>query len=632
MNAFDVHRGDNPRIRLLLLLIAGASALLLMGLAWQQLIAGRVYLEMEQRQTLRQILLPGPRADILDREGRLLAGNRPLFSAVIYLDDIRPDFRREYSRLLREVREQLADGELPDYAELQWQARLAVVQSHVDQVDAITGRQTEFPLRALIRHFNERLLLPLNLVSDLNGNEYARLIEQLPTQSPIQIHADSTRFYPHGSLAAHVLGFVTLEDPVDDPIMDPNIKTFTFQAKRGRTGLERSFDERLQGQTGAEVWRVDPLGFQDLRLSLIPPRQSPALITSLDLDLQQAAESALENRRGAAIAIDVRSGEVLAMASGPGYDANRLTPFIPRSVSEEIDAAGGWLNRAIQLGYPPGSTFKLLTAMAGLRTETLHEQDEVHCPGLHRVGNRLFYCHNRAGCGTVDLARSLQVSCNVYYYVAGLRAGINAIAAEARRFGLDRRTDIELPFETGRTIIPDPDWKRADGRGSWFPGDTANTSIGQGFLLVTPLQMATFAASLARGETRTKPTILSLSPEEATTRDHGGARINLPATEMAALYAGMERAVGPGGTGRMAAVPGLRIGGKTGTAQFRADGQNINLAWFIGFAPIDDPRIAVCVLIEGERPGQALAGGSTAGPVARLLFETYKEKYLSSER
>lgn len=628
MNAFDIHRGDNPRIRLLLLLIAAATTLLLLGLAWQQLIAGRGYREMEQRQTLRQILLPGPRADIVDREGRLLAGNRPLFSAVIYLDDIRPDFRREYSQLLRAARAELPEGVLPDYAELQWEARLAVVQSYVAQVDAIIGRETELPLRTLVRHFNERLLLPLTLVSDLNGNEYARLIEQLPTQSPIQIHADSTRFYPHGSLAAHVLGFVTLEDPVDDPLMDPNLKTFTFQAKRGRSGLERSFDEKLQGQTGAEIWRVDPLGFQDQRLSLIPPRQSQALITSLDLDLQKVAEAALDNRRGAAIAIDVVSGEVLAMASGPGYDANRLTPFIPRSVSEEIDEAGGWLNRAIQLGYPPGSTFKLLTAMAGIRTETLHEGNEVECRGLHRVGNRLFYCHNRSGCGHVDLARSIQLSCNVYYYVHGLETGIRAIAAEARLFGLDQRTGIELPFETGRTIIPDPDWKRADGRGGWFPGDTANTSIGQGFLLVTPMQMATFTASLARGETRTRPTILALSPEEAANRDHGGERIDLSATEMAALYAGMERAVGPGGTGRMAAVPNLRIAGKTGTAQFRADGQNINLAWFIGFAPVDDPRIAICVLIEGERPGQPLAGGSTAGPVARRIFETYKEKYL----
>jgi penicillin-binding protein 2 len=628
MNAFDIHRGDNPRIRLLLLLVVLAALILLFGLAWQQLLAGKTYREMEQRQTLRQILLPGPRADILDREGRLMAGNRPLFSAVIYLDDLRPEFRREYSRLLRESRAQLAEGVLPDYAELQWQARLAVVQSYVDTIDAITGRETILPLRTLIRHFNERLLLPLTLVSDLDGTEYARLIEQLSTQSPIQIYADSTRFYPYSSLAAHVLGFVTLEDPVDDPLIDPNIKTFTFQAKRGRSGLERYFDEQLQGQTGAEIWRVDPLGFQDERLSIIAPRQSPPLITSLDLDLQAVAELALENRKGAVIAIDVRSGEILTMASGPGYDANRLTPFIPRVVSEEIDAEGGWLNRAIQLSYPPGSTFKLITAMAGLRTDSLREEDTVHCSGLHRVGDRLFYCHNRAGCGTVDLARSLQVSCNVYYYVNGLKTGIRSIAAEARRFGFDQRTGIELPFETGRTIVPDPDWKREDGRGSWFPGDTANTSIGQGFLLVTPLQMTTFVASLARGETRTKPTILALSPEQAATRDHGGDLIGLPSIEMAALYAGMERAVGPGGTGRLASVPNLRIAGKTGTAQFRADAQNINLAWFIGFAPIDDPRIAICVVIEGERPGQLLAGGATAGPIARRMFAAYKEKYL----
>ncbi len=623
MSAYDIHKGDNPRIRLLLTIVGLATLVLLGGMAWQQLIAGRAYREMEKRQTLRQVLLPGPRGEILDRHGRLLVGNRPLFSAVLYLDDVRADFRQEYSRLLRETRETLADDEIPDYRQLQWTARLNVVQSYVDEVNAITGREVVFAERTLIRHFNERLLLPLNLVNDLDKNEYARLVEQLPVQSPIQIFTDSTRYYPYTRAAAHSLGFVVLEDPVDDPLIDDSLKTFTFKAKRGRTGLERAFDERLQGETGSEIWRVDPLGFQDERISLAPPRQGERLITSIDIDLQQVAEEALGDRAGTAIVMKVDTGEVLALASAPGYDANRLTPFIPRAVSDEIDERRGWINRSLQLSYPPGSTFKVITAMAGLRSGDLFPDSVNTCRGLQRVGNRLFYCHNRSGFGEVDLRRSLQVSCNTFYYTASQRIGIDHIAAEARRFGLHERTGIEIPFETGNVIIPDRDWKRADGRGGWFPGDTANTSIGQGFLMVTPLQMASFTASLARGETRTRPTILALSDSEARQRDHGGEPIGLSREALAAIYEGMEAAVGPGGTGRLAAVDGLRIAGKTGTAQFRADGESLNLAWFIGFAPVEAPEIAICVMIEGTRPGEALAGGSTAGPIARELFRQH---------
>jgi penicillin-binding protein 2 len=641
MSGYDVHRGENPRILFFFWIVMTAGLVLIAGLGWRQLVAYQKFEEIEKRQTERRILKPGPRGDIYDRKGNLLVGNRPNYSAVVYLDDLRREFRSEYSKIIRAERERLKLAyELtpfservgkappsPNYSDLQWVARQNVIQRYLDQINQITGREDTLSMRQVIRHFNEQLLLPLPLVEDLNSDEYARLIEQVPVQSPLQIHTDTARYYPYGVAAAHTLGYVQSVDPDTDGLPHDGIKTFTFKTKLGKTGLERSFDDLLSGETGSEIWRVDPLGFQDTQLDMVPPKQGKDLITSIDIDLQLAAETALGERSGAAVALDVNTGEVLAIASHPSYDLNDLSPFIPRTTFNEINERGAWLNRSLQLSYPPGSTFKLITAIAGMRHGTLHTHTEHDCQGVYRVGNRIFRCNSRYGHGVLDVAGAIEASCNVFFYAEGLGMGIDVLSAEAKRFGLDQKTGIEVPFETSRLVVPSKEWKREQIGSGWVPGDTANTAIGQGFLLVTPLQMATVIASIARGETRTKPTLRALTNEEASQVDHGGEPIGLTQAQHDALWEGMERVVGKHGTGRLVQIDGLRIAGKTGTADFRAHGKEVNLAWFVGFAPVENPQIAIAVMVEGTQASERYHGGSTAGPVAKDVFLEFIKQY-----
>ncbi|WPJ94421.1 penicillin-binding protein 2 [Coraliomargarita algicola] len=640
MSGYDFHRGENPRILFFFWIVMAAGITLLVGLGWRQLIAYQKYEEIERRQTERRIFKPGPRGDIYDRKGNLLVGNRPQYSAVVYLDDLRREFRSEYSQIIRAEREKLRqayeqtpesereDSQLtPNYNDLQWIARQNVIQRYIDQINRITGRDDSLSMRKIIRHFNEQLLLPLPLVEDLNADQYARLIEQVPVKSAIQIHTDTARYYPYGVAAAHTLGYVQNVNPDPDEIPDDGIKTFTFKTKRGKTGLERHFNDLLSGETGTEIWRVDPLGFQDSMLEMKTPKQGQDLITSIDIDLQLAAETALGERTGAAVALDIHSGEVLAIASHPSYDLNDLSPFIPRNTFDEINERGAWLNRAVQLSYPPGSTFKLITSIAGMRHGSMTPETEHDCQGLYRLGNRIFRCNARYGHGIVDLAASIEASCNVFYYAEGLEMGIDVLSAEAKRFGLDQKTGIQIPFETSRLVVPSKEWKREQIGSGWVPGDTANTAIGQGFLLVTPLQMATVIASIARNETRTQPTLRALTNEEVQRVEHGGEAIGLTQKQHDALWEGMERVVGQDGTGRLVQIDGLRIAGKTGTADFRAHGKGVNLAWFVGFAPVENPQIAVAVMVEGTNASERYHGGSTAGPVAKDILLEFIEQY-----
>lgn len=640
MSQIDVHRGENPRILFLFWILVAATLVLVFGLGWRQLIASRKYEEIEKRQTERRIYMPGPRGNIFDRKGNLLVGNRPHYSAVVYLDDLRAEFRKEYAAIIRAERARLkeayettAPGQrpdkppLPDYNQLQWVARQNVVQRYIDEINRITGREDSLSETKLVRHFNEQLLLPLPLIEDLTPDQYARLVEQVPVDSPIKVHTGTARYYPLGSAAAHALGYVQSVNPDPEEMPDDGIKTFTFKKQIGKTGLERFFNELLSGTAGTEMWRVDPLGFQDTRLDLVAPEQGEDLITSIDSDLQRAAETALGDRKGAAVTIDIKTGEVLTLASHPAYDLNDLSPFIPRTTFDAINEKGAWLNRAAQLSYPPGSTFKILTTIAGMRAGTIGRDTRHECRGVYRVGNRIFRCHARYGHGEVDTAAAIEGSCNVYYYAEGLRMGIDVLSAEAKRFGLDQKTGIDLPYETSRLVVPSKEWKREQVGAGWVPGDTANTSIGQGFLLVTPLQMATFMASLARGETRTQPTLRALSAEEAEQVEHGGEPIGLSREQWTEIWEGMERVVGPDGTGRLVQIDGLRIAGKTGTADFRAHGQTVNLAWFIGCVPVENPQIAVAVMVEGASSADSFHGGSTAGPVAKDIFLEFIEQY-----
>lgn len=631
----ESHRGYDPRLWVFhggIVLLLGVLAA---GLGYQQLIRTDEYRERETVQNQRRVVVPGPRGNIYDREGRLLVGNRPRFAVTLSLDELRADFRKEYLRIRRNYRE-LDDKDIPSAAQMERLARVSVVQQHLNTINRILGAHHRVDGAKLERHYRQARILPYLLLEDVSPAEYARLLEQLPVASPLQVYTNSTRYYPNGSLAAHTLGYTASDDDLDigDALPGAELTTFKMRGSVGKNGLEAALDTRLQGQAGGAIYLVDPAGYrQQPPLEKRRPVQGGDVVVSLDLDLQKAAEARMDSQMavrgvaGAAVALDIATGEVLALVSKPDYDLNAFNPRLSTEVAAEIQNKGAWLNRATQGLYPPGSTFKLVTSLAGLRSGHILPDSAIECTGTYRVGGRVFVCNNHKDYGQITLAQAIEKSCNTFFYDYGLKTGIEAIAEEARRHGLDDPTGIESPHETRGMLVPDPEWKQRQRGDRWFPGDTANVSIGQGDLAITPLQMACFVASLARGETTTRPTLLH---KELGVRQHSEPD-GLTPPQRAAILAGME-AVTNTGTGKILQlpvfrVPGLRIAGKTGTAQKRTPEGTLNFAWFVGFFPVENPQVAIAVMMEGDTPGEDFGGGRNAAPVAGAIIRAWGEKH-----
>ena len=626
----ESHRGYDPRLWFIQGILVLMLLVLAAGLGYHQLGRTDEYRERETVQSQRRVIVPGPRGNIFDRDGRLLVGNRPRFAVTLDLDELNPEFLKETRRIRKNYRE-TGDKDLPSAVQLKRLARVSVVQGYLHRINRILHTDYRVDVTQLERHYDQARILPYLLLEDIPPEAYARLLEQLPVASPLQLYTSSTRVYPHGSLAAHTLGYTAADDKLDigDNLPGSGLTTFKMRGSVGRAGLEAALDSRLQGQAGGAIYRVDPAGYRILPgLEKRRPVQGGDVVVSLDLDLQHAAEAQMAETglAGAAAVLDVATGEVLALVSKPDYDLNAFNPRLSEEANAAIESRGAWLNRATQGLYPPGSTFKLITTLAGLRTGQIQPDSSVECTGTYLVGRRVFVCNNHRDRGTITLPQALEKSCNTFFYTYGLKTGIEAIAAEARLHGLGHPTGIELPHETRYMLVPDPAWKQKRTGEGWFAGDTANVSIGQGDLLVTPLQMACFAASLARGETETHPTLLHHQPG---VRQHT-APDSISPENRAAILAGME-AVTNTGTGRILQtprfrVPDLRIAGKTGTAQKRTPEGTLNFAWFVGFVPLENPQIAVAVVMEGDVPGEDFGGGRYAAPVAGAIFKAWADK------
>jgi penicillin-binding protein 2 len=631
----EAHKGYDPRTIFFYFVVAALLLALAGGLAYQQLIKSDIYHERERQQNQRRILIPGPRGNIFDREGRLLVGNRPRFAVIIHLDELRREFLRK-TRTIRKSYRELDDKDIPSSGEIAQIARYNVVQGYLDQVNTILGRSEKVNAKDLNQHFHGELLLPYTLIDDLTPEEYAKLVEQLPVKSPLQVYASSARYYPYGSAASHVLGYVAANDNLDAEEMENNANlaifneknTFKMRGTIGKDGLESEYDDLLQGETGGTVYRVDPAGYRvEPPIHRKIPVQGKNITTSLDIDLQKLAEEKLAANElvGAAVAIDVKSGEVLALASMPDYDLNLFSPRLTKAASDKIEADKAWLNRAVNGLWPPGSTFKILVSIAGLRSGILHpESDTAECVGFMKIGSSIKTCDNGEGRhGVVALREAIAHSCDIYFYTYGMQITSDVIAAEARRFHLDKPTGIELPGETKRMIIPDPTWKKGRVGENWMPGDTANMAIGQGFVLMSPLQLACFAASVARRETFTQPTL----EHHVEPRVQHTEPIGLTNAQYAAIVDGMEGCI-THGTAKLLTrpeyqIPGVKIVGKTGTAQLPG---KLNMAWFMCFAPKEKPEIAVVCAVQSDTPGENFAGGRYAAPIAAEIVKKYFEK------
>jgi penicillin-binding protein 2 len=343
------YKAYDPRIIFFYFVIAALLLTLIGGLAYQQLIRADVYRDAEKKQTQRRILIPGPRGSIWDRNGKLLAGNRPRFSVVLYLDELRKEFRREHIRVVKNYREMVGqdmpgadrreqlqayrakqrEKELPSDAQLVKIARYQVVQTYLDQINQALGRRETVDSKELEDHIRHQLLLPYVLLDDLTADEYAKLLEQLPVRSPLQVYASSTRHYPNASAAAHTLGFVRMREDIQAAEGFPGAELTTFKIKgvAGRDGLERQFEKALEGATGGSIYRVDPGGYRiDPPLEIRRAVAGNDLVSSLDLELQTTAEAAIgaTEMAGAAVALDIKTGEVLVLASKPDREKRRV--------------------------------------------------------------------------------------------------------------------------------------------------------------------------------------------------------------------------------------------------------------------------------------------------------------------
>jgi len=543
---------------------------------------------------------------------------------------VRAAFRQEHRVLVRDYR---ARDEKFETGRLQKMARANVIQTYLNDVNRMLGLDEKVNIEKVSAHLNYNPLLPFPIIDDLTREEFAVLLESLPVESPVQVYVSNQRNYPYEKTASHILGYVssTVLTP-DAGLPGEQLTTFAEKGTFGRAGVEKQFDEILRGDMGTEIWVVDPYGFQVESIDRRYPTKGSDIQLSLDIDIQRAAEDAFKyhdrdtdttmDHIGAAVMLDVNTLEVLAMVSKPDYDLNDTTPFISNETWKKMQENGGLQNRAIQGVYPPGSPFKLVTATAALKANTV-QADTVHvCNGYFRhQSGRIQRCAGNHG--EDILWEGIKDSCNVYFFNTGLNTGIDKISREAIYMGLGNKTGIDLPAEYSG-LIPSKEWKKKRWGQSWYHGDTTNVSIGQGYVLATPLQMAVFAASIARNEIVTKPSILRLSPQQVAQRPPPKPT-GLSREQHGILVQGM---VGSAmiGSSRRIKVDNLSIAAKTGTAEVAKEGGKIELAWIVAFAPVEKPQVALAVIIEGQDLNADFFGGVWAAPIAKAMLLTHTDK------
>lgn len=562
----------------------GVFLFLLSGFWDLQVLKETVYAEAAERNRIKSQPVLAPRGKILDRDGRVIVDNHSTFSLLLS----RENLKEEHIRYI-------ADGLNIEYDQL------------VDRLKKYEKRPRYEPI--IIKE--ELSPADLAFVEAHRGQDMFPEMELLHAQR---------RLYPRDGLGAHVLGYVG--EISENELELPEFISYKQGDVIGKDGIEKQYNEILMGVDGQRRVVVDNRGRERETLEMKEAIPGKPLQLTIDLDLQAVAELAMENRRGAVVALDPRSGEVLAMVSRPAFDPNAFAGRIPTKVWREImdNKEHPLLNRAVQAQLAPGSTFKPFVAIAGLEAGAIDESSTATCPGGASFYGRYFKCHSVHG--RVDLHRAIAQSCDVFFYTYGNRMGIEKIAEYAEMAGFGSKTGIDLPHEASG-LVPSPKWKMRAYRQKWFAGETISVSIGQGALIVTPIQLASAVGGLATGGVWQKPHLVRNSGAEAAAR-----KANLNLENVSKVVYGMYGVVNEGGTGARARIPGVEVCGKTGTAQLASNdflksaaGRHLaDNAWFISFAPKSNPEIVVVALFE------AGAHGNLAAPIARDVLKAYFDK------
>jgi len=588
--------GWQRRERILTVGVAGIFALVLMRLFFLQVLQGQRYRELSEGNRIRVEVLTAPRGEVRDRKGRLLADCVPSFTVTL------DPFDKAYTR------------------------NPAHIDSTLARLGPILGVDPAL-LKEKIQRERKVSFLPIRLKRNVDIKSVAFVSEHRDQLPGVEVESEPLRRYPLGLIASHLLGYVG--EISDKELLDPQYGDYLSGDLIGRMGIERRYEKILRGQDGKRFLEVNALGRKAELLGdkhPIVPRRGVDLELTIDLDVQRAAEDAFApGARGAVVALDPRNGEVLALASKPNYDPNEFSTGITQERWSELSGGGNYplFNRAIQAAYPPGSTLKPFTSLAGLECGaivpgTVFAQS---CTGEYRFGTRLFGCWNHDGHGLLSMHDAVVRSCDVYFYQLGLRIGLERLAAFMSKLKLSERTGIDLPQER-RGLFPDPAWyDRRFGAGRWSRGITLNLAIGQGEVSLTPVKLAQLAAFVGNGGVLWKPHLVrsvALGGPPTSTQGDDSLRQVVPVSpyNLDAVRSAMASVVSdPNGTGGQARLDSIAVAGKTGTAQ---NPHGKDHALFICFAPAEAPRIAVAVLVEN-----AGHGSSAAAPIARKVLEAF---------
>jgi penicillin-binding protein 2 len=577
--------------------LATTALLLIVCQLWYlQVLEGGRFQEASDKNRIRIRPVAAPRGILFDRKGLPLVDNRPAFTLSLIPRELERDPVNRDATLGR-----LASLLQIPFADLQ---------------DAVSKVSPDS-------------ILPVRVRRGLSMEDVARVEEWKLELPGVIVEVEPQRAYPNSRFAAHLLGYV--REASDDQLKAGRYRRGDMV---GQSGLERLLDEFLRGTDGGERIEVDAMGRQVRLIQSTEPHPGAQVVTTIDRRVQEAAEKAMEGHAGAVVVMDPRNGDVLAMVSTPSFEIDRFTGTIDRNAWLRViqDPEHPLLNRTIQSQYAPGSVFKIVVAAAGLQEGTLVPTDHTNCTGDFHLGEWTFKDWKAGGHGNVDLLGAIRQSCNIFFYEKGLKIGGAAIAKYATAFGFGGPTQIDLPGEK-LGLIPQPQLRRDKRVGGWHAGETVNMSIGQGAVLVTPMQVARFMSAVANGGVLWKPRLVQRieRPSKGVVWSDSGSvtgHVELSPMVWAFLRQALWSVVNEGGTGEGARIPGLDVAGKTGTAQMiaksRAD-KGQDHAWFASFAPVSDPEAVVVVLV--ERGGK---GGQVAAPIARkVLSAIFMEKVAS---
>ncbi len=595
------------RIIGVILVVSICLAILLVRLFFLQVIKGAEYRRLSENNSIRLQRIEPFRGLVFDRNGKRLVDNRPSYDVSIITKNAKP-----------------VDDTLQKLAEY-------------------LGIPAQDLLEKLVNRKNGHSYKPISLVQDINRDSLAMVEVHRYDLPGIEVNAKPLRHYVKNQSGAHLLGYLGEISPKE--LSSGRFPDLIRGDLIGKFGIEKVFDDYLRGKLGGRQVEVNANGQVVRVIKTVPAYPGYNIFLTIDSDLQQKTEELLDGITGAAVAIEPSTGQILALVSSPTFDQNVFVNGLSRDQWQAFisDPTRPLNNRAVQGEYPPASTYKILTAIAGLEEGVINEKTVFCCNGQYRFGRRYYRCWKRGGHGCVDVVDAIAQSCDVYFYQVGLALGVDRLAHYAKALGLGTATGIDLGHE-GRGLIPTAAWKKKRTGVAWQEGETLSVAIGQGFNLVTPLQMAVMTAAVAMGGTRYQPQILKRietveGRQVEVSEPILAGKFSISSKTLALVKRGLWNVVnGERGTARGARFLDVPISGKTGTAQVvsRKEGSEDDPdlvpdhlkahAWFIGIAPTDTPEIAVAVIVEhGEH------GSGAAAPVAREMIKTYlyKDQLLS---